>query len=179
MRLVSALVLTTLLGAAPALAQDAAPAAPADAAPAATAEAPVELPPIESISPTGDRDFWCAIAFSLTSRAADMAGDKPGAMAEAEKSQIMFATVVTSMKAANFSEQQFNLLTTQYTTRVLDPFTRAEDSYTKEVCEAAVPEAKAFVEAAQAAAEPAAPEAPAADAPAPDAEAPADAPAAQ
>jgi hypothetical protein len=130
------------------------------------------------ISPTADRDFWCAIAFSLTARAAEMSGDTAGAGAEAQKSQIVFAGVVTAMKAGNFTEQQFNALTAQYTAKVLDPFAAPEVGFTREACEAAVPEAQAVVEAAQAAApaepttpaEPATPDAPAADAP------PADAP---
>ena len=169
MRLVSSLLVAAALLAGPALAQDA-PAAPAaEPAPAAPAAAPpIELPPMESISPTADRDFWCALAYTLTARAADVGGDTPAAMAESEKSQILFASIVTAMKKANMQEAQFNLLTAQYTARVLDPFSRGEGGYTKDVCEAAVPEAKAFVEANPAAPAPAAPaaDAPAADAPA-------------
>ncbi|WP_395816421.1 hypothetical protein [Devosia sp.] len=169
MRLVSSLFVAAALLAGPALAQDA-PAAPA-AEPAPAAPAAIELPPIENISPTADRDFWCAMAYTLTARAADVSGDKPAAMAEAEKSQILFASIVTAMKKANMQEPQFNLLTAQYTARVLNPFSRDEGGYTKDVCEAAVPEAKAFVEANPAAPAPAAPApdapaAPAADAPA-------------
>jgi hypothetical protein len=131
------------------------------------------------ISPTADRDFWCAIAFSLTTRAAQMNADEPAAQAEAQKSQIVFAGVVTAMKAGNFSEEQFNALTSQYTAKVLDPFAAPETGFTREQCEAAVPEAQAAVDAAQAAAPPAEPAAPAnpatPDAPAADAP-PADAP---
>lgn len=190
MRLVPALFLAALI-ASPALGQDATtPAAPAEPAPAAPAEpapaapaapAPVTLPAMADISPTADRDFWCAIAFSLTTRAAQMNGDQATAQSEAAKSQIVFAGVVTAMKAGNFSEQQFNVLTSQYTARVLDPFAAPEAGFTREQCEAAVPEAEAAVTAAQPAepAAPTTPKAPAADAPAADApatEAPATSP---
>jgi hypothetical protein len=168
----------------PVFAQDAAaPTAPAETAPAEPAPAapaePLPPPDVATISPTADRDFWCALAFSLTSRAAQISGDATAAGAEAEKSQVMFAAIVTAMKAANLQEQQFNALVGQYTVKVMDPFSQAEGSYTREVCEAAVPEARAIVDAAQAAApaDPATPDAPAADAPAADAPA-ADAPAA-
>lgn len=181
MRLAPALFLAALL-ASPALGQDATPpAAPAEPAPAAPSEpapaapaAPVTLPAMTDISPTADRDFWCAIAFSLTTRAAQMNGDEAAAAGEAQKSQIVFAGLVTAMKAGNFAEEQFNALTAQYTAKVLDPFAAPESGFTREQCEAAVPEAKAVVEAAQAAAPaqpaaPATPDAPAADAPAADA----------
>ncbi|RYE86456.1 MAG: hypothetical protein EOP19_06795, partial [Hyphomicrobiales bacterium] len=122
--------------------------------------------------------FWCALAFSLTSRAGQLAGDEAVATGEAQKSQILFAGLVTQMKAGNFEEAQFHALTSHYTTRLLDPF--AEVAYARDVCEAAVPEAQALVEAAQppsppadapapAPAEPATPDAPAANAPAADA----------
>ena len=189
MRLVPALFLAALI-ASPALGQDATtPAAPAEPAPAAPAEpapaapaapAPVTLPAMADISPTADRDFWCAIAFSLTTRAAQMNGDQATAQSEAAKSQIVFAGVVTAMKAGNFSEEQFNALTSQYTAKVLDPFAAPEAGFTREQCEAAVPEAEAAVTAAQPAApadpaapaapaDPATPDAPAAGAPAADA----------
>lgn len=190
MRLARTLFFAALL-ASPAVAQDAtSPAAPAEPAPTAPAEpapaapaAPLPVPAIADIGPTADRDFWCAIAFSLTTRAAQMNGDTTGANVEAEKSQILFASIVTSMKAKNLAEEQFNALTAQYTAKLLDPF--AVPGFTREQCEAAVPEARAAVEAAQAAApaepaapvDPAAPAAPAADAPA--TEAPAETPPAQ
>lgn len=173
MRLVPALFLAALL-ASPALGQDATPpAAPAEPAPAA----PVTLPAMTDISPTADRDFWCAIAFSLTTRAAQMNGDEAAATGEARKSQIVFAGLVTAMKAGNFAEEQFNALTSQYTAKVLDPFAAPESGFTREQCEAAVPEAQAMVDAAQPAApaepaapaDPATPDAPAAGAPAADA----------
>lgn len=183
MRLASAFIVAAVLATSPAFAQDATtpaapaptePAAPADSAPAAPEKpaAPPEIPALADISATADRDFWCAIAFSLTSRAAEIAGDTGTAGGEAQKSQILFASIVTSMKAANFAEQQFNALTSQYTARLLDPFAAPGTGFSREVCEAAVPEAQAVIDAAEAAAppaEPATPVAPATQAPAPEA----------
>jgi hypothetical protein len=152
MRLVPALALATLLAAAPAYAQDATtPAAPAEAAPAAPAEpaptpTPVPPPDVATIGPNADRDFWCALAYSLTARAAQIGGDEATTMAEATKSQVLFAGLVTTMKAGSYGEAEFNALTGQYTIAVLDPF--ATPKYTREQCEAAVPEAKAIVDAA-------------------------------
>lgn len=190
MRLIPALLLATAL-ASPAMAQDAtSPAAPAEPAPAAPAEpapapaeptapAPVELPAAADIGPNVDRDFWCAVAFSLTARSADMSGDSARAAEEAQKSQFVFAAVVQAMQAGNYQEAQFNGLTEQYTAKVLDPFGPPEGRYTREQCETAATEARAAIEAAQAAPTPDAPAAgaPAADAPgtteAPSTEAPA------
>jgi hypothetical protein len=177
MRLAPALVLAALFAAGPAFAQDAttpaAPAEPAPAAPAAPAEpapVPVAPPDVATIGPNADRDFWCALAYSLTARAAQIGGNDPATMAEATKSQMLFAGLVTTMKAGSYGEAEFNALTGQYTIEVLDPF--ATPKYSHEQCETAVVEAKAIVDAAQAAA----PAAPATDAPAAPA---ADAPAAQ
>ena len=85
-------------------------------------------------------------------------------------SDSLVRTYVTTMKAGSYGEAEFNALTGQYTIEVLDPF--ATPKYSHEQCETAVVEAKAIVDAAQAAA----PAAPATDAPAAPA---ADAPAAQ
>jgi 2-oxoglutarate dehydrogenase E2 component (dihydrolipoamide succinyltransferase) len=178
MRLAPALVLATLLAAGPAFAQDATtPAAPAEAAPAAPAApaepapAPVPPPDVATIGPNADRDFWCALAYSLTARAGQIGGNEVVAAGEAAKSQMLFAGLVTTMKAGNFGEAQFNALTAQYTIALLDPF--ASPKFTPEQCDVAVTEAKAIVDAATAAA-PADPAAPAADAPAaPAADAPA------
>jgi len=190
MRLAPALALATLLAAGPAFAQDATtPAAPAEPAPATPAEPapatpsepapatpgaptePVAAPDVATIGPNADRDFWCALAYSLTARAAQIEGDEALAIAEAAKSQILFAGLVTTMQAGGFGEAQFNALTAQYTVALLDPF--IAPPYTREQCEAAVPEAKAVVDAAQAEtpapADPATPDAPASDAPATDA----------
>lgn len=172
MRLVSAFVLATLL-ASPVLAQDAAPAAPAAEPAPAPAEpapapepAPVTLPALTDIGPNADRDFWCALAFSLTSRAAQIGGNAPASTLEAQKSQVLFANLVTTMKAGNFTEQQFNALTAKYTIALLDPF--ATPAFTLEACATALTEAEASLAAAQAA-QAATPEAPADAAPAPDA----------
>ncbi|HEY9010921.1 MAG TPA: hypothetical protein VIN06_07870 [Devosia sp.] len=175
MRLIPALLLATAL-ASPAMAQDA-PAAPAEPAPAAPAEpapapaapaapAPVELPTAADIGPNADRDFWCAVAFSLSARSADMSGDGVRAAQEAQNSQYVFAAVVQVMQAGNYQEAQFNGLTEQYTAKVLDPFGAPEDRYTREQCDTAATEARTAIEAAQAAPTP---DAPAADAPAADA----------
>ena len=190
MRLIPAFLIAAAL-ASPAIAQDATtPAAPAEPAPAAPAEpapgvpapdapapaepapapapAPVELPAVADIGPNVDRDFWCAVAFSLTARAADMSGDATRAGEEAQKSQYVFAGIVQLMQSGNFQEPQFNGLTEQYTAKVLDPFAPAESRFTREECETAATDARTAIEAA-AAAEPATPDAPAADAPAADA----------
>lgn len=175
MRLIPALLLATAL-ASPALAQDA-PAAPAEPVPAAptepapapaepTAPPPAELPAAADIGPNVDRDFWCAVAFSLAARSADMSGDGVRAAEEAQKSQYVFAAVVQVMQAGNYQEAQFNGLTEQYTAKVLDPFGVPEGRYTREQCETAATEARTAIEAAQAAPTP---DAPAADAPAADA----------
>ena len=174
MRLAPALVLATLLATGPTFAQDAttpaAPAEPAPAAPAAPAE-PVAPPDVATIGPNADRDFWCALAYSLTARAGQIGGNEALANGESAKSQMLFAGLVTTMKAGGFGEAQFNALTAKYTIALLDPF--ATPAFTREQCEAAVPEAKAIVDAAQpetpAPADPATPDAPAADAPAADA----------
>ncbi len=177
MRLAPALVLATLLATGPAFAQNATPAAPAEpapsapAAPAEPAPAPVEPPDVATIGPNADRDFWCALAFSLTARAGQIGGNEAIANAEATKSQMIFAALVTTMKAGGFGEAQFNALTAKYTIALLNPF--ATPAFTREQCEAAVLEAKAIVDASQpetpAPADPATPDAPAAGAPAADA----------
>lgn len=155
------IVSIALLMAGPVVAQDAAPpaeaASPAEPAPASPAEPEVVLrPDVAKIAANADRDFWCAIAYSLTTRAGQIGGNEELAMAEATKSQILFAGLVTSMKAGGYQESQFNALTAEYTIKLMDPF--AQPQYTRAECEAAVPEAQAIVEAAQPAA-PAAPEA--------------------
>jgi hypothetical protein len=163
MRLAPALVLVTLLATAPALAQDATTPAPAD--PAAPAVAPLPVPELSEIGPNADRDFWCALAFSLTSRAADIGGNAEASAAEAQRSQVIFASIITEMKAKNFQEEQFNALTARYTIQLMDPFGPAEGRQTREACAAAVTDAQSVMDAL-AAATPAEPEAPAADAPA-------------
>jgi len=167
MRLAPALLLASLLAATPVLAQDATTPAPAEpAAPAPTAPAapaPVEPPDVATIGPNADRDFWCALAFSLASRAGQIGANETLANTEATKSQTLFAGLVTTMKTGGFNEGQFNALTSLYTIALLDPF--ATPKFTREQCEAAVPEAKATIDAAQAEAAAAAPDAPA-DAPA-------------
>ena len=162
MRLAPALVLAALLATGPALAQDAqtAPAEPAPAPPMIIA------PPVADIGPNADRDFWCALAFSLTARAAQISGNEAAAAGEAQRSQVLFANLVNIMKTGNYTEPQFNKLTEEYTLKLLDPFAPAD--YTQDDCALALAEAGAALAAAQAAA-PAAPAAPAADAPAVDA----------
>jgi len=174
MRLAPALVLAALLTTGPAMAQDAttpaAPAAPAtEPAPAPAPASVAAPPPVETIGPNADRDFWCALAFSLTSRGAQIGGNEAGAATEAQRSQLLFANLVNTMKAGNFTEQQFNSLTAQYTLKLLDPF--AQPAYTIDDCTVALTEAGAALAAAEAAApaEPTTPEAPAADVPAADA----------
>ena len=174
MRLAPALILAALLATGPAIAQDAttpaAPAAPTEPAPAAPAAEPapqpVALPAVDAIGPNADRDFWCALAFSLTARAAQIGGNEAGAATEAQRSQLLFANLVNTMKAGKFTEQQFNGLTAQYTLKLLDPF--AQPAFTQEHCATALTEAETALAAAQAAApaDPAAPGAPTADAPA-------------
>ncbi len=186
MRLAPALVLASLLAVGPAFAQDATtPAAPAEAAPTAPADAAPadpnavlpDPPDVATIGPNADRDFWCALAFSLTARAGQIGGNAVLADSQAAKSQTIFAGLVTTMKAAGFQEVQFNSLTAQYTVALLDPFARPK--FTREQCDTAVAEAQAIVDAQAAApADPATPDAPAADAPAADAPS-APAPAAQ
>lgn len=170
MRLAPALILATLLAASPVLSQDATtPAAPAAPSAEPAPEPAAEAPPVEAIGPNADRDFWCALAFSLTARGAQIGGNEAGAATEAQRSQLLFANLVNTMKAGNFTEQQFNSLTAQYTLKLLDPF--AQPAYTIDDCTVALTEAGAALAAAQAAApaEPTTPEAPAADAPAADA----------
>ena len=169
MRLAPALILAALLTTGPAMAQDApaAPAAPTEPAPAAPTPEPATLPAVEQIGPNADRDFWCALAFSLTARAAQIGGNESGASTEAQRSQLLFANLVNTMKAGNFTEQQFNGLTAQYTLKLLDPF--AAPAYTLDDCTVALTEAETALAAAQAATppvDPASPDAPAADAPA-------------
>ena len=162
MRLAPALLLASLLAATPVLAQDAttpAPAEPAAPAPTAPAPAPVEPPDVATIGPNADRDFWCALAFSLASRAGQIGANETLANTEATKSQTLFAGLVTTMKTSGFNESQFNALTSLYTIALLDPFTAPK--FTREQCEAAVSEAKPIVDAAPPET-PATPEAPAA-----------------
>lgn len=167
MRLAPALILATLLAtlltaplAGPALAQD----TTTPAAPAVPAPAPVPPPDVATIGPNADRDFWCALAYSLTARAAQIGSDETGAMAETGKSQMLFASIVTTMKAGSFGEAEFNALTAKYTIEMLDPF--ATPKYTREQCETALVDAKAILDAAEAAAPTTEqPAAPAADAP--------------
>lgn len=176
MRLAPALVLAALLATAPAVAQDATtPATPAPTAPAEPAPAPpmIVAPPVEEIGPNADRDFWCALAYSLTARAAQIGGNEAAAAGEAQRSQVLFANLVNTMKAGNFTEPQFNKLTADYTLKLLDPFAPA--AYTQDDCALALTEAGAALAAAQAAA-PAEP-APTPEAPAATPEAPATAPA--
>ena len=132
------------------------------------------------VGPTIDRDLWCAVALSLSARAAEGRGDSAGSMADLQSSQVLFAGVVVAMQGNNNTEAEFNELTQTYTARLLDPF--AEDQgFGREDCEAAVPEAQSAIDAATLAAgeaggtatDPAAPSTP--DAPAgnaPEADAP-------
>lgn len=175
MRLAPALVLATLLAAGPVFAQDATTPAPAD--PASPAATPIPVPELSEIGPNADRDFWCALAFSLTSRAFQVGGNAEASAGEAQKSQVIFASIITTMKAKNFQEEQFNALTARYTIQLMDPFGATEGRQTREACAAAVTDAQAVMDAAAAAA-PTEPEAPAAETPATDAPAP-EAPAAQ
>lgn len=210
MRLVSTLALAAALAAAPTLsatafAQDA-PASDssseagstdgattaqpeADAAAGATDAAPADNmsgeamePAITAadIGPTVDRDLWCAVALSLSARAAEGRGDSAGSMADLEASQVYFASVVVAMQGNNNTETEFNELTETYTARLLDPFAE-DDGFTREECEAGVAEAQAAIDEATmaagaaegAASDPAAPSTP--DAPAgnaPEADAP-------
>lgn len=209
MRLVSSLALAAALAAAPTLsatafAQDApategsmpsdpaAEAAPATDGAAATSEPGTETsegmaadapmaPGITAadVGPTVDRDLWCAVALSLSARAAEGRGDAAGSATDLQASQVLFASVVVAMQGNNNTETQFNELTETYTARLLDPFAE-DESFTRADCEAAVPEAQAAIDAATMAASgadgaatdpaaPATPDAPAGNAPAADA----------
>jgi hypothetical protein len=129
----------------------------------------IVAPPVAEIGPNADRDFWCALAYSLTARAAQIGGNEAAAAGEAQRSQVLFGNLVNTMKAGNFTEQQFNKLTADYTLKLLDPFAPA--AYTQDDCAVALAEAGEALAAAQAAqpADPATPDAPAAGAPAADA----------
>lgn len=170
----------------PAQNEPGAPEAPAPTPPAQdpppTAPNPDAMLSAEDIGPTVDRDIWCAIALSLSARSAELRADASAAMTDQQASQVLFGSVVVAMQANGNTEQDFNQLSSAYTERMLDPFASAEDGYSREECEAAVPEAQASIDtAAEAAAAaqpatdaappaaPSTPDAPAGDAPAADA----------
>ena len=102
-------------------------------------------------------------------------------MTDQQASQVLFGSVVVAMQANGNTEQDFNQLSSSYTERMLDPFASATEGFSREDCEAAIPEAQAAIDAAAEAAEaaqpapdaapavPAAPDAPAGSAPEADA----------
>jgi hypothetical protein len=194
MRLIPTFALSAILFATPgltlsALAQDAGtPAAgpsagEAPASPATPPATPVPGPAItaQDIGPTIDRDIWCAIALSLSARSAELRADAAAAMTDQQASQVLFGSVVVAMQANGNTEQDFNQLSSSYTERMLDPFASATEGFSREDCEAAIPEAQAAIDAAAEAAEaaqpapdaapavPATPDAPAGSAPEADA----------
>lgn len=92
------------------------------------------------ISPTAERDFWCAAAFGMLSYTLKTTGDQTGSDEADTSMQTLFAGIAIDMQAKGMDRGDYDALVTEYTAKAMNPF--SERAYEREECDAAVVEAR-------------------------------------
>lgn len=96
---------------------------------------------VEDIGPNADRDFWCGAAYGVLMYTLGQAGDPEGSQAANANMTALFTGIATAMQAKGQSREDYDAFVSSYTSAVMDPFSRAAKSYTREECDAAAAEA--------------------------------------